>query len=324
MRSARATAGLLAVAALAGCAAPQSRELLRAPPPGLQPRAELTTVAFYPQTRYHCGPAALATVLDYRGIVTDPQALAPEVYLPERKGSLQIEIVAAARRRALLPYPLAPQLGDLLAEVAAGNPVLVMQNLGLDWLPTWHYAVVVGFDLETGTVVLRSGTEERHTVSLATFERTWARSDRWALVITRPGEPPPTAEHDTWLRTAFDLEQTGQPRAALEAYRAATTRWPRSVAAHLAYGNAAYHEQDMATATRAFLDAVGLAPRQASAWNNLAWALHGAGCAAQADAALQCATTIAPDDATVRASRDELARETPTRDGRDCPVVACP
>src|SRR2546422_3737218 len=35
-------------------------------------------------------------------------------------------------------------LSDLLAEVAAGHPVLVFQNLGLHWIPRWHFAVAVG------------------------------------------------------------------------------------------------------------------------------------------------------------------------------------
>ena len=31
---------------------------------------------FYPQTEYHCGPAALATVLRFRGADVTPEALA--------------------------------------------------------------------------------------------------------------------------------------------------------------------------------------------------------------------------------------------------------
>ena len=91
--------------------------------------AELTEVPFYPQEAYQCGPAALATMLAQRGVPADPDVLVDQVYIPGRRGSLQVEMVAAARAAGLLVYPLRSRLEDVLAEVAAGNPVLVLQNL---------------------------------------------------------------------------------------------------------------------------------------------------------------------------------------------------
>ena len=52
-----------------------------------------------------------------------------QLSLPERQGSLQVEMIAAAREQGLLVYPLAPELGAILREIDAGNAVLVMQNL---------------------------------------------------------------------------------------------------------------------------------------------------------------------------------------------------
>ena len=60
----------------------------------------------------------------------NPDSLTDEVDIPGRKGSLQVEMLAGARRNGLLAYVLAPELKDVLAEVAAGNPVVVLQNLG--------------------------------------------------------------------------------------------------------------------------------------------------------------------------------------------------
>ena len=70
----------------------------------------------------------------------------------------------------MLAYPLRDSLADLLREVAHGNPVIVFQNLGTRWLPRWHFAVVVGYDLQASKVILRSGTTERWRTTLATFE----------------------------------------------------------------------------------------------------------------------------------------------------------
>ncbi len=84
-----------------------------------------------------------------------------EVFIPGREGSLQLEMVAAARRHGMLVYPLQGGLESVLEEVAAGNPVLVLQNQAFSWWPRWHFAVVVGFDRERRELVLRSGITRR-------------------------------------------------------------------------------------------------------------------------------------------------------------------
>ena len=97
------------LAVLAGCAATsQTRLLLDEPPADLPPQRELVDVPFFPQERYQCGPAALATVLDYSGREVGPDELVPLVYVPERQGSFQVEMLAATRRheRGYLSSPI--------------------------------------------------------------------------------------------------------------------------------------------------------------------------------------------------------------------------
>ncbi|MBM4196338.1 MAG: hypothetical protein FJ197_04455 [Gammaproteobacteria bacterium] len=99
------------------------------PPPSSGPVAELTSVPFFPQTVHQCGPAALATVLVASGLDTTPEALVPQVYVPGRKGSFAVELAAATRRAGRIAYTVeSPQA--MLQEIAAGNPVLVLQDLG--------------------------------------------------------------------------------------------------------------------------------------------------------------------------------------------------
>ena len=164
--------------------------------------------------------------MNHHAIAISPQELVPQVYLPAREGSLQVEMTAAARQYGMLAYPLKPELADLLMEVAAGNPVLVLQNLSFNWLPQWHYAVVVGYDLVNSEVVLRSGTTRRWITSLAAFERTWSRANYWALVVLPPDQIPSTAVPLRYLNAALELEQTSKQEAAYRAYEAAARRWP--------------------------------------------------------------------------------------------------
>lgn len=254
-------------------------------------RVELADTPFFPQTRYQCGPAALATVLRASGVPIAPEALVPHIYIPERKGSLQSEIIAVTRRYGRLPYVLEPDLQSLLAEVAAGTPVLVMQNLGLDSLPQWHYAVVVGYDTASDSLLLRSAREARLSMARSRFETTWERAQRWAMVAAPLDQPPVTAQPTPWLWAASAFEELGQAESAEQAYKAATRRWPEQLLAWQALANARYALGDLPAAEAALRHAVQLAP-SAATHNNLAHLLLQRGCLAAAETQLSLAQTM--------------------------------
>lgn len=234
---------------------------------------EISSTPFFPQERYQCGPAALATVLNYSGVSTTPDALRDQVYIPGREGSLQIEILATARRHGRIPYVLNPNLEDLLLELRGGHPVLVLQNLGLNWAPQWHYAVVIGFDALDQQIILRSGTLERHTMPVKLFERTWRRGNYWAVRLLRPGELPVNALEQRYLQAVVPFERLGDWQATEAAYGAALSRWPRSLVALMGLGNSLYASGHIQQAADAFRDAVEYHPESAAAHNNLAYTL---------------------------------------------------
>ena len=257
-----------ALLALCACSAPQTMQLLE--DPGARPATvELTEVPFFPQEQYYCGPAALATVLAWSGLDVTQDDMVPQVYTPGREGTLRSDVVAAARRNGRLAVPV-EDLSDMLAELDAGNPVLVFQNLALDWYPQWHFAVAIGYDLESGDLILRSGTEHRRVTRLSTFEHTWRRGDYWALVVLPPDSLPATAPELEVLQAAAGLEQTGRPADAQMTYQAALERWPASLGALMGLGNTRYALGDHDGARQAFAEAVDIHPDAAPAWNNLA------------------------------------------------------
>lgn len=263
----------LLVSLLAGCATPLQSDRLREHAGALAPIAELVDVPFFPQEAYQCGPAALATVLNWAEVTVTPEALAPQIYLPGRRGSLQLELLGGARRHGSVPYVLAPDLAVVLTEVAAGHPVVVLQNLAFRWYPKWHYAVVVGFDIPRGEIVLRSGREQRHVLPLHTFERTWLRAGQWAMVAMPPARLPATADELSYLGAVVALERLGRTRDADVAYRAALARWPTSLGALLGIGNVQHAHGDIAGAEDAFRRATLAHPDAGAAFNNLAQTL---------------------------------------------------
>lgn len=295
-------AGFLAVL-LAGCAAVQTTALRRDPPADLPRRAELSATPFFPQTEFQCGPAALATALGSVGVQADPARLAEQIFLPARTGTLQIEMVAGARRQGIVATRIAPTVEAALREVAGGRPVVVLQNLGLSWYPAWHYAVLIGHDLDTGDVLLRSGTTEREILPMNTFEHTWMRAGAWGIVLTRPGEWPATAGEAAIAEAAVGFERAATPTDAVRAYRGALQRFATNLSLQMGLGNTLHAGGDKRSAAEAFRAAAQAHPGSAPARINLAATLAELGERDAAEAAAREA--IAIDDP---AFRDQAAQ----------------
>jgi len=234
---------------------------------------ELTDTAFYPQITDQCGPASLATVLDNAGVHVLPADLAPSLYIPGRKGSLQIELLAATRGYGLMPYRIEPDVVSLLGEIQMGRPVLVLQNLGTGLLPIWHFAVVVGYLPDENTLVLRSGDVQRHLMKTSKFLRSWRRADSWGVVVLTPGEMPASRDMETFVRAVADLEAVGQIEAAAAGYQAALNSWPGNTIAWLGLGNTRYQLGQLELAQDAYSELLDIQPDNVLALNNLAFVM---------------------------------------------------
>ncbi len=255
----------------AGCAtAPPKIEL----PASLDvPRKiELTEVPFHPQGEYQCGPASLAMSLEWSGVAITPGQLKPEVYTPSRQGSLPPDMIGAARRHGRVAYPI-HRIEDILKEVAGGHPVIVLQRLQSLFQASWHYAVVIGYDLDQREIILHSGEEAREVLSIDEFSSTWQPSGYWGLLTLSPEIFPATVREAVYLKAVVGLEQTERWTETQQAYARAADRWPHNETAWIGLGNSRYALHNLAGAEQAFRSAVDAAPRSGAAYNNLAHVL---------------------------------------------------
>jgi tetratricopeptide (TPR) repeat protein len=181
-------------------------------------------------------------------------------------------MIGASRRHGRLAYEIAA-LDAIFPEIAAGHPVIILQNLGVSWHPVWHYAVVIGYDTVEGTVVLRSGVTARKLMPFGVFEKTWARSNYWGLLVLRPTQLPAMAKEESYLAAVLGLEKARQFQAAISGYTTAITHWPQSLPARMGLGNSYYAIGDLKGSERAFREAINLHPNAGSAYNNLAHVL---------------------------------------------------
>ncbi len=234
---------------------------------------ELSETPFFPQTRYQCGPAALATVLGSSGVEVTPEELIPRVYLPARRGSLQVEMKAAPRDFRRLAMVLPRHLEAIVAELEAGRPVLVLHNQGWWLWPRWHYAVVVGYDPESDTFTLRSGRQPRVRMRTRHFMVYWHHAGRWAMVLLRPGETAANDDPKLFLEAAAEYERAASAQDARAAFDAAVSRWPREPVAWVGRGTAHYRLGDHLAAAQDYASALQIDGTLAAARNNFAQAL---------------------------------------------------
>jgi tetratricopeptide (TPR) repeat protein len=257
---------------------------------------ELTDTPFFPQEEYQCGPAALATVLNAAVVVVAPAELVDQVYLPTQHGSLQIELLAATRRADRIPYLIEPTLVALRAELDAGRPVLVLQNLGLGFLPVWHYAVVIGMAPASDHVILRSGVERQKQSRATDFLRSWQMGSSWGMVALSPGEMPASTTPQRLLAAVAQAEPMLSVVSRKRAYRAALDRWPENITANFGYAHALHAAGELTAAEGNYRAIVKQYPRHAAALNNLAEVVADRGCYTEAITIARRALNIATED----------------------------
>jgi len=298
---------LLILIAAVGCAHRDYR-IRGAQFDGLPQWTEIADVPFFPQKSHQCGPAALATLLKWSNSRISLEEITDEIYTPGRKGSLQSMLISATRSHNCLAYVIG-DFTSLIQEVAAGHPVIVLQNLGLSWYPQWHYAVVIGYDIEKQIVILRSGKTFRMERGWSLFSRTWERAGNWGLLALPLHELPASADETSFLEAVSALEAVGRHEAASLGYHAALKRWPGSLGATVGLGNSLYAMADFGEAENVFRDAVKLCPACGDVYNNLANVLARQGrYDAALDAAHQAVSLGGPNESIYKQTLIEITR----------------
>ncbi len=158
-----------------------SRQIQRDPARGVY----VAGVPFFPQEPERCGPAALAMVMAFQGRPVPPDLIASEIYLPKLKGTLTVDLLIYPRTQGFESRIQQGGFPALLREIRQGNPVIVLLDVGLPLRSLRHYAVVVGYDTGTESLIAHSGRRANMVLPRDLFERQWRASGNWGLVVSR-------------------------------------------------------------------------------------------------------------------------------------------
>jgi len=297
--------------ALTGCQTPPQTKLLLAEPPAIARQHLIPQVPFYPQQEYFCGPTTLSEVAGFYGLEKDPATIAPTTFISGLQGTLQIEMSAATRQLGLIAYAQRGSMSQLLSLVAENIPVIVLQNNALAWLPQWHYAVVIGYDLQSKEVILHTGVTEAHRLNFSTFERTWARGSYWLLAMLPADKSSPQLDPFIYTKASQDLLSTQQVNSGITALKTATSQWPDYWLPYFLLGNHYFSSQPL-VAAQWFEKGLAFAPQEISYLNNYAVLLSEQGCQAKAITLIEAALKIAPNDSNLLDSQKQIRAGTNT------------
>jgi hypothetical protein len=186
----------------------------------LPDRVELNSVPFFRGDEYQSAPGALAGMLSARRVQITPGLVEKPLKLPGGEARLEQSMPNLARQYGFVVYPVDDSLPALLAQVAAGFPVMVRFSEGSMWWKKPRYGVLIGFNQRRRTVVLQAGQNRRMLMSFEAFTAAWGNAGNWAILIQGPRQLPAQIDRDRWLKAANALAQAGQEQAAGEAIKA--------------------------------------------------------------------------------------------------------
>ncbi len=238
---------------------------------GLPASHVIDDVPVIAQKHSYCGPAALASVLQFNGDTTTQDQAAEMVFTPGRTGTFQHDIVSAIQRRGFMALPV-NNTDDLIANISDDRPVIIFQNLAMQWYPMWHYSVVSGYDLNAQTLHVHTGKDTARTVPIRTIGKTWDRAGYWGYVAAPPNDPPAYAKVEDILQAGVRFERAGDVKNAQTTYMGVLKNEPNNPDALFAMGNVAMAKKDYKYAVLYYRGALSSAPDHLYAANNLAYA----------------------------------------------------
>ncbi|MFN3739508.1 MAG: C39 family peptidase [Thermodesulfovibrionales bacterium] len=142
-------------------------------------------IPFYQQSQYECGPASLASVINYWNRKRGAEEITVEeivnsIYSPGARGVLGIDLEIYARNKGFSTLQKRGNSEELKGLIDNGIPPIILVSYGFYVYQLDHFLVVKGYN-EKGIIVNSKKPDE--FISYRELERIWKRTGYWMLVI---------------------------------------------------------------------------------------------------------------------------------------------
>ncbi|MBI3399063.1 MAG: C39 family peptidase [Deltaproteobacteria bacterium] len=148
----------------------------------------INNIPFFPQQRYYCGPASLASVMNFYGISVSEQEIAKEIYIPKLNGALGVDMLNYARAKGFNALYYKGNIEEVKKEISSGRPVILFLDLGYSFYPVRHYIVAIGYNDKTGYLIAHSGAEKDKTFSYREIQTAWEKTGFGTILIAPKGQ----------------------------------------------------------------------------------------------------------------------------------------
>jgi FimV-like protein len=165
----------------------------------------------------YCGPAALTNVLRHWGRPADQASIGQAVFDRQRGGTLAGDLILWARQAGLSATSRSGSRDDVRRWLAAGLPVIVLQDLS-SRDRRGHFRVVVGYaDTKRQFLVCDCTESSLCSLDYEQFDDLWFHFENWCLLVA-PAERAANASPENPV-LQFDLAEAYLRRGDRDAAR---------------------------------------------------------------------------------------------------------
>mgnify|MGYP001569020085 FL=1 len=163
---------------MVGCASNTAKR------PANNTKVFIANVPFIVQKPDYCGPASLAMIFNFYGLNVSQDEIAREIFSPELKGTLSLEIVSYAFKKGFDADVYGGSMADLRSKLEAGFPLIVSHKAEKNDKRV-HYLVVFGFDDAKEVFYGYSDTKngQAHAIDYRKFLKHWDMADNLTFFI---------------------------------------------------------------------------------------------------------------------------------------------
>lgn len=173
---------LTVMAVCAGCAQKDFKKTSSATEPNT---ISIDGVPFVKQQDDFCGPAAMASLMQFYGQDISQEEIADKVYTPKLEGALISDMENFAREQGYVVEVSEGSIDQLTSLIDGGTPVITLVDRGVWKVSIPHYYVLYGYNSEKDTFLLHSGDKCCEEMEFGKLDGEWERMNRLMLVITK-------------------------------------------------------------------------------------------------------------------------------------------